>query len=60
LNTSFKWNQDELGNEKRLMKVTKFEKQFKLVMAIIHEDDGATNDLCQQSPQYFIKKWIWH
>jgi hypothetical protein len=56
LNTSFKWNQDELGNEKRLMKVTKFEKQFKLVMAIIHEDDGATNDLCQQSAQYFIKK----
>ncbi len=32
------------------MKVTKFEKKIKLVMAIIHEDDGATNDLCQQIP----------
>ncbi len=32
------------------MKVAKFEKTIKLVMAIIDEDDGATNDLCQQIP----------
>jgi hypothetical protein len=25
-----------------------------LVMAIIHEDDGATNDLLQKIPWYFI------
>lgn len=39
-----------IGKWKKIDENYKFWKKNKLVMAIIHEDDGATNDLCQQIP----------